>query len=207
MIGAATGFAALLLIQILLLAFFVTVSAMMFWAVKRKRIQDASVEHRATGIYGLLTRAQVLLAHMQPGSQEAGSLERSIEEIRYFDKNSSVPADREIADKLMALDEIYNPRPASPSPAAASAAPPPSAQASPEDALLESLNAAVSGEALPRGGGSPAIAPGAPSPAALETPAADPAAQGAYAAQLLEDLYRLALRRKDESLNAKRGSL
>ncbi|MDR1081277.1 MAG: hypothetical protein LBQ79_10045, partial [Deltaproteobacteria bacterium] len=207
MTGAATGFAALLLVQLLLLAFFVTVSALMFWAVKRKRISDASTERRAAGVYGLLARAQGLLAHMQPGSGEAQSLERAIEEIRYFDKNSSVPADREIAEKLMALDEIYSPRPASPPSAARLAAPAP-----PEDALLESLNAAVSGEALPQGGGLPAGPPasasgGAPARTEPAAPFADPVAQRAYAAQLLEDICRLALRRKDESLNAKRGSL
>ncbi|MDR1037106.1 MAG: hypothetical protein LBT40_11205, partial [Deltaproteobacteria bacterium] len=118
MAGAATGLAALILVQLLLLALFASVSAMMYWAVKRKAVSDAGVERRAAGVYGLLARAQALQAQMPAGSAEARSLERSVEEIRYFDKNSSVPADREIAERLMDLDEIYNPRPsAQPSPA------------------------------------------------------------------------------------------
>ncbi|MDR2612008.1 MAG: hypothetical protein LBG06_03950 [Deltaproteobacteria bacterium] len=187
MAGIATGLAALVLVQLLLLAVFAAAAYGMSWAARRKSFSDASAERRADGVYGLLSRAETLLARFPQGSPEARSLERSIEEIRYFDKNSSVPTDRLIAERLMDLDEIFNP--AKPSPP----------YTAPPDLLLEPPGSVAAGSPPP-----PAGDPGAAAP---PSPPADPAAQSANAAQLLEEIYRLAIRRKDESLAAKRGSL
>jgi hypothetical protein len=199
MVGAATGLAALVLIELLLFALFVAASFGLYWAAKRKAVSDAATERRASGVYGLLSRAEALLGRLPAGSPEARSLERTVEEIRYFDKNSSVATDREIAERLMDLDEIYNPRPDSPAPPPAPAAP----AASPGDPVLESLDFVAPG-ALPSGGEPPVPPATSPAPSAR---AADPAAQRANAAELLEELYRLTLRRKDDSLAAKRGAL
>ncbi|MDR1039517.1 MAG: hypothetical protein LBR80_04995 [Deltaproteobacteria bacterium] len=191
MTGAASGLLALILLHLSLAAVFIAASAGIYLAAKRKAASDAAVERRAAGAFSLLSRAESIMSRLPQGSPEARSLERSVEEIRYFDKNSSVPADREIAERLMDLAEIIDPRPA----AAPAPSSPPSL--SPEDSALASLEAAVSGGAPP-----PAEAPRAP-----VASAADPAARMANTSELLEELYRLTLRRKDESLNSKRGSL
>jgi hypothetical protein len=192
MAGAAVGLASLILVQLALFGLFAAVAAAMYWAAARKASSDSAIERRADAVYGLLARAEALLRRLPAGSPEARSLERSIEEIRYFDKNSSVPTDRLIAERLMDLDEIYSPAgapsgnaPRHPAPDGASS-------------VLESLDAAAGGGASP-----PAPAP----PATGTDHSPDPAAQKANAEQLLEELYRLTLRRKDESLASKRGSL
>ncbi|MDR3152999.1 MAG: hypothetical protein LBW85_01715 [Deltaproteobacteria bacterium] len=199
MTGLLAGAVLVLLLQLILLALFVLAAVGLRYAFRRKAFSDAGTERRADLALGLLSRAQALLAKIPEGSPEAKSLEASIEEIRYFDKNSSVPSDRLIADKLVDLEAIFSPAPAS-GPLAPAPRPSPG-PASPEAGLLESLEAAAS-EASPASG---PPEDSAAAGAASGSPLPDPAAQRANAVMLLRELQSLTARRREESLNSKRG--
>jgi hypothetical protein len=133
-------------------------------AVELRRVdQWASLESRLRA-----ARNQV-----QDGSQEAIGLDKAIEEVRYFDKNTVSQYDTQILSRLLDLESLLFQK---------------------DESLLP--------EALPPAQGTLNLNPGGPAPAAAPQgppPVTDPPAK------IIDDIYKLAVVRHQDSTRSKRG--
>jgi hypothetical protein len=93
--------------QIILLVLFVSV--VLIFMLSSKSNKDAQVERRVSLVVGMEQRARSIHAKLAGKNPEAARLlEKIIEEIKYFDKNSEVRTDKTITDKLLDLDNIIS---------------------------------------------------------------------------------------------------
>jgi hypothetical protein len=108
--GLSTTIRYLVAPQVILLVLFVSV--ILIFLISSKNSKDAQIGRRISLVEGMEQRARAIYARLSGKNPEAAKLlEKIIEEIKYFDKNSEVRTDKVIMDKLLDLENIISPLP------------------------------------------------------------------------------------------------